>query len=168
MPFPYIFAGQKLTASLLNQGLWTYTVKAGTTSRNTTVTSADDPDLSGIALPVGVVHVRARLFAYASSTTPNIRVAWAFTGTLSGFRSGSGPGNASTDPANGTARSTGAAYSSDVVYSLASSNFHRIEEEGILTVTAPGNLSVKWAQGTSSGANTSVAGSSFVSWLQIG
>ena len=174
--YPVAYVGLPITANFYNSGQENVTVKGSDTSRvNNTL--ADDPELSGIALPVGQILVKVRhLYRLASAPANNssvqYRANWAFTGTVSGTKMGDGPSadsgetNAAT---NSRAKKISGAYNTAQGYGAYNTFGHLLEEEGILNVTVAGNFSIQWAQNTTTAGNALTLGSnSFVTWRQIG
>jgi hypothetical protein len=164
--------GQRLTADLLNANIadWmpaTY-VKPAFTSRASTTTYADDPDLQGIALAVGTYEIELMLFyAVYSGTTQKIKTQWGFTGTWNNPDRGTlGPGAGNIASSDDAASVNARAYAANVdnIYNqLNAVNFGVGRElSRNVQVTVAGNLSLKWAQQTSSANVTRVeAGTCF-------
>lgn len=169
-----VTGGSIINASDLNNVLTrapkTY-VKASATSRNTTTTLTDDPELSGIALAVGTYEIElVGFFTLATTATQKIKTRWAFTGTFNGttgIRNCIGPGSAQTAAvANATETNFNAAQMSgqDAVYDAAAASAYACIREtcAAVVVTVAGNFSVQWAQAASSGNNTTLQEGSYL------
>jgi hypothetical protein len=181
--FPVIFAGQRLTASLLNAAIPNVIVKTGTNGLVSGTLSLD-PELSGIALGVGTWSVEVVLVAAAaaSATSPQLQTGWSFTGTFanSPVRITSGPGTSNTatpsaaTPANFATNGT---FGSGSFYGLRSGGaaaYARITEEcHELQVSSAGTFGILLGQATgNAGATNAVATNvrvgSMIRWRQIG
>lgn len=161
--------GQRLTADLLNSNVIAFMpstyAKAADTARNTTTTYADDPDLSGIPLSTGSWEVELVGNFYLTTTTAqSIKLRWGFTGTWNGastIRDVLGPGADNTTNAiqATSVAARGQTLTGDQTYgapaSAAYAGFREICRTVVVTVA--GNLSLQWAQNSSSGNNTTVA-----------
>lgn len=169
-----VFGGDVILASDINgilalQGA--IRVKSGPTSRNTTTTYADDPDLSSIALATGTYEIALYgMFTLATTATQKIKTQWAFTGTWNGTtapRLCLGPGSAQVGSPNGVTDTFLQALhlnGQDAIYDAAAGTASYMsfrEECGNVIVTAAGNLSLQWAQNASSANNTTLQEGSF-------
>ena len=125
-------------------------------------TLVNDTDLAWLLSPGAY---RIELFAHASSPSdvPDLRSAWAFSGTLAGNgRSVMGPGVNTTaaegQSAGSVSRSSGHGFATAVQIGLdaglAASVLH---EDLLVTVTVAGTLQWQWAQGTSNANATTVS-----------
>ncbi len=170
--------GQRLTADLLNTNVTafmpvTYT-KTAVTSRNTTTTLANDPDLANIPLGVGTWEVDMLIFWTQASTTPSLKTRWAFTGTWSGTvtRGNTGPALGNTAVASvATIINVGGPTldTQDAVYGKdAGAGYGAVREIcRNVTVTVAGNLSLQWAQNTSNASNVNIQPNSTVTIRRI-
>lgn len=170
MPIRFL-TGQRLTADLLNANVYdflpvTYT-KPALTSRASTVTLADDPDLAGIPLTVGSWEIDLTIFYTTTvSNVPGLRTQWGFTGTwASANRLCFGPGSGQIGDSGAITDATMKAFvtdTQDAVYRSGTSSAYTGVREHVrqLTVTGAGNLSLKWAQQTSNAGATIVQPSS--------
>lgn len=144
------------------------TTKAAATDRtNNTMTA--DPELAGIALAVGTYEIDLVLmWTQLTTATQKLRTQWGFSGTWnSPIRACFGPGSAATSSRADVAEMQVGAYASntDALYCVAAgAGFSSVRETcRLVTVTVAGNLSLVWAQNTTSANITSVkAGTSFV------
>lgn len=164
---------QRVTADLLNATTPTLIQKA--TSLPAVVSSTtlvNDSELAGIALGIGVWDVQFMIYATAdtSTTLGDIKTAWTFSGTASGFRSCLGPAVGSvTQPTTTLMRTSIHGFGTSVTYGInATGTFSRIEERSMFTVTAAGNLNFQYAQDTSSTTATTVQAGSYMTYRQIG
>jgi hypothetical protein len=138
-------------------------IKPGDTTRASVTTRTNDPHLAGIALAVGTYRVEALLGVQSSSATPDFSLAWAFSGTLTGFRQTLGFAAdgvtmqtlCSTSITAGTTYGTGGAAGSATIFG--------VRELMNVTVTVAGTLDMQWAQAVSNATGTLLsAGSSVV------
>lgn len=173
--FPVFFAGQRLTALMLG-GTVPYTArKTSATSRNTTTTLADDPDLAGIALPAGTFEIEfVGLFTLTTTATQKIKTRWAFSGTWNGSaapRACIGPGTSQTATPSAATETNFQAVSlsgADAIYDQAAGGSYGSFREtcGIVVCSTSGNFSIQWAQSASSANNTTLQEGSFVRIIQ--
>lgn len=168
--YPIAYVGQPVTANFWNSGQWDYTFKPGDTSITSDATINLDPDLSGIALPIGVHHVQLQLFAFlaSASTAVDIKVAWSFTGTATGNRAVLAAATTTTARADTTVAIAGVVLTTEVGTGLSGTTPYVLYEECIVTVTVAGNLGINWAQNASTANALTVGTSSYVRWKQIG
>ena len=146
-------------------------IKSSATSRNTTTSYSNDPELANIPLEVGTYEIElVGQFTLATTATQKIKTQWAFTGTWNGgtaARACFGPGSAQTgNPTAVTDMFIQALHvnGQDAVYDVAAgtgsySSFRELA--GQVTVTAAGNLSLQWAQSASSANNTTLQEGSY-------
>lgn len=178
--YPQLFAGQRLTASLLNSMVPIVVTKAATNSITSNATLTLDPELSGIALSVGTWSIEVILLASAASnsaTIGNLKVAWSFSGALanSPVRITSGPADTNTaipgratpiNVASNGSLASGQAYGLAVSSSAA---YARITEECYeFQVSSAGNFGILVAQNTSAAVATNVRTGSTLILRQVG
>lgn len=168
--FPSLAAGVRLTATLLGQMTENVVLKGTVTTRASTATLANDPELAGIVLPVGIHKIRTILFFSQGGTTNTVdaQVFWSFSGTWSGFRTFDGPSTSSTTPSDTTVVDRAASVATTNTYGIGQNFYHKIEEEGVVTVSVTGTFNIQWAQGVSNVQTTSLNVGSFVEWKQVG
>lgn len=155
--YPDIRAGVDIDEELLRAMLPRWVYKTAQTDRNTTITPAADPDLA-IDLEVGTFHVEMWIH-YSTPAAADFRTDWNFTGTASTSNKGAqGLGTTvSESTPQGIIRMGIHGHATDVIYGdRGGSNQMWCYEEGLVTVTVAGTLEFRWAQGTSSGTNTTV------------
>lgn len=169
---PTFLTGQRLTADLLNSYLTDYQPltysKGGVTSRTSTTTLTDDPELTGIPLAVGTYDIELVGFWTQAATTPSLKTQWAFTGTWNTpTRACQGLGIGSTTaPDLGTiAHSRGNTTAQNAIYGTYASTAYTIFRERAVSVivTVAGSLSLQWAQNTSIASAVNLqGGTSFI------
>jgi hypothetical protein len=169
--FPVFYSGQRLTAAALTSMEFDITTKTGATTRtNNTITN--DPDLSGIALGVGLYYVRMILFVTCTaSATPDVKTQWTFTGTWNTpLRYVIGPQTSTSPNAITTMRMSAQVVNSDSVYDIGSSSTYTGIEEWCtyLNVTVAGNLALAWAQNVTNANGVTLNPYSSVEVRQIG
>src|SRR3990172_13103700 len=123
----------------------------------------DDTHLT-VALPAAGTYVVTATFLASGAAAGDVKVAWAYTGTLTaGYRGGQGPSSASTDAlaatSAGTVRSaaagnTAATVTASTPYGVDGTNWSCVQESGVVVVSTTGNLKVQWAQNASSATAT--------------
>lgn len=161
-----VFGGDTVFAADFNAMLKTLPrtyYKASATSRNTTVTYTDDPELLSIPLEVGSYEIELIGFwTQATTTTQKIKTMWKFTGTWnSPIRNCMGAAAAQTGAPNAVTDVTMSGFvadTQDAVYNTSISSSYSVFREIVLNavVTVAGNLSLQWAQSVSSGNNTNL------------
>jgi hypothetical protein len=167
-----VFGGDVIYAADINNveaKIPRFVSKAVSTPRASTVTLADDPELSGIALAVGTYEIQLTLFmSFSTSAAAKLKTRWAFSGTWNNpNRLILGPGAAQVAAPNvATEANVQATQASgqDAVYSGPVSVIwsNALELASTVVVTVAGNLSLQWAQQVSTAANVNVnAGTSF-------
>lgn len=136
-------------------------IKAATTNRASTITLANDDELAGIPLDIGVYLIEAWLnFANASVAGAGFQHSFSFTGTASGRKSVNGYVNGAALTYPNTQSITSTTQHEDIT-TLAAGDWIKIE--GFLNVTAAGDLALRWSQQTSDAAVTQLYSGS---WLR--
>lgn len=146
-----------------------FVYKTADESVTSNTTLQDDDHLVNIPLAVGTHIVEAMLMA-SGAAAGDVKVAWAFSGTATGYRAGQGPSFASTDALGATAQAVRSSASSgasapitaSTPYGTDGTNWSYILERGLLIVTVTGTLKVQWAQNTSNAAATVMRAGSWV------
>jgi hypothetical protein len=145
--------------------------KGASTTKNNSATLTDDPDLSNIPLDPGYYSISVTLFTTNASALSKLKTRWAFTGSwTSPMRSCHGPGApagaASGTPENLTVitnRGYDAATQDALYWFSVSSAYAAIREVADrVEILGAGNLSVQWAQGVATAANTIIQPGSVV------
>lgn len=164
--------GTTLNAAL-NQlnGYDVFAAKSADQSSPASTTTLFDDAHMALALPAAGTYVVEGMFLMSSaSTTPEIKVAWAYTGTLTnGYRASVGPSTASTDPSGATAQGVRVAASgissalinNAVAYGLDGTNWSAAFEHGLVVVSTSGTLKVQWAQNVANATVTTMRAGSF-------
>lgn len=136
--------------------------KAATESVTSSTVLQNDDDFV-IPLTPGVYEIRLWLHVTGHATAGDIRTAWATTGTItSNGRSVIGPSAATTDVTDGNARFSGHAITTAVICGCDAATSGVVKEELVVTCSVAGNLTLQWAQGTSSATSTNVSSASRV------
>lgn len=151
MQFPSVSAGQRLTADLISQMLPLWAVKGGATGRTSTTTLADDPDLL-LALPGSGTYAFELFLNYTGGTlgSSDLKMAMVYSGTsANGVWAVNGINTTSTAQANMGGNGTGAA--GTITVGTSGGSFLTVDLKGYINTTSSGNLSLQWAQNTSSG-----------------
>lgn len=156
-----IAAGAPIAASDVLDMLPRWATKALNTARQSTTTYVDDPELASISLTAGTYNIELMLFYIVASTTPKLKTNWGFSGTWNTpIRLCQGPGSTNTSSPEASTPSTFRGYTTaqDATYNSSTSGAFSgvVERAQNVVVTATGNLSLKWAQVTSTASDVSV------------
>jgi len=152
-----------------------YLIKtADGTGATSNTTLADDNQLVGLTLGVGTWVITGVFFA-TGAAAGDIKIAWAHSGTFTGYRAGFGPSAGATSVLTGTgagdrnaaAGDTSTAITSSTIYATDGTNITAIVEHGILVVTVSGTFKIQMAQGTSSGTATLLKTGSYVTARRV-
>lgn len=128
--------------------------KAATTSRNTTVAFANDPDLI-IALPVGTYQVTLCMAFDTTGAGGGFKWQYNFTGTQTQFAWTSADHVNAASAAAGNAGLGGNNYSA-ITANATANGANQVTAVAIIKVTVTGSLSLQWAQSISNGNNTNL------------
>lgn len=133
--------------------------KAADTSRNSTTTVTDDPDLLFAVAANEVWDFEAHLFVISADATPDFK----FTCTGPSGSTVTYAGIRQDDSGNATSIAATAGGTTTLV-NMGSSQLNIITISGTCTNGAtPGNLSIQWAQNVSNATNTTLKAGSFMS-----
>lgn len=164
--YPPWAAGDPITASMLNYTQGDVIVKTVATSRASTTTLADDPDLTTTLDANATYLVEMIIHAVSAATgTPLIKTAWTTPSGATGNRTSFGPGSAATDTNsdNISVHAGVHAFTTALTYGRRSTSDSvqiSITETAIVTTTSSGTLAFQWAQATSSATASQVAAGS--------
>lgn len=167
--YPVITAGTKLTAALLNAMLPNLVEKAGSTSRASNTTVSDDPDLT-FAVVAGIYRVEMHLL-FSGQTSAGFKTVWTVPSGTTGNKRVQGPGSSASDSGadNIAVRHGVHGYATAVSYSnvRGGTQVHAIERAR-MTVTNSGNVTLQWAQMSSSATATVLGADSYIEYRRIG
>lgn len=155
MKYPPIWSGLNPDADLLNAMTPEWAIKPGATSRASTTTLTDDPDLA-IALPRAGTWIFEVWLNYTGGTlgSSDLKVRPAFTGTSTfdvfGINAINTTATSQVTQAGGTMAGPGVAAGTN------GGNFLNMDLKGTVVTTTTGTLSLQWAQNTSSGTSTTL------------
>lgn len=174
--FPVIGVGDFVTADLLTSMLPSQVSKLNTTSRASTTTYTADPDLSAITLGIGTYEIEFfLLISFTGGTGQRMKTTWGFSGSWNNpVRGCIGPSGAAATPASRDAATevnfNGALANADSLYQATNNALPLIvrESSSNVTVSTQGDLSLQWAQVTSSVNAAVVQVGSYVRIRQIG
>ncbi|NED75284.1 hypothetical protein G3I51_23760 [Streptomyces sp. SID9944] len=156
MPYPTIYAGQRITTALLASMQPIEVYKAGNTDRASTTTFADDPDLT-VQLEANAVY-RAQFFLhYAATNIARFKTMWTVPSGASGNRTAVGPDQGqvlSGTSSGGTGRWGMHNFNTACTYGTRDSSTALCSavEEGVIFTTSAGTLAIQWAQSTADAA----------------
>lgn len=153
--YPDLYAAQRLDADLAREMLPFYAIKPTTTSRSSTTTLADDPDLV-VSLPRTGTWMYELWLNYtgASIGTGDLKVRMNYSGTSTfdvfGVHGINTTSTSQFTAAGGTQAGPGVAVGTN------GGNFTIATIGGSLVVTTTGDVSFQWAQNTSSATSTNL------------
>lgn len=157
--YPVIAAGQRITTNLLNAMIPVIVRKPSTTTRLSTTTPTDDPDLT-FTLAANSVYFVEFYIKYAGQMTSatGFKTAWTVPSGASGTRSAVGPGSAATDAsADNIAMHSGIhGYATTVSYggrSNSDTNQLLAVETSLMSTTSAGACTLQWSQATSNASH---------------
>lgn len=169
--FPTLFAGQRLTAGLLQDMVPQWVVSPANTVRASTTIQAADPYL---AFPViaGGIYVIEFFVTYAGVSAAGISTTWIMPSGTAGTRSVQGPGSAASSAnANNVALNMAAVQFTTVMQYGCATNvataFQGLSEAAAFTAASTGTVNFAWAQTTSSATGTVVAANSWGRMYQL-
>lgn len=144
-----------------------YAVKTANTTRASTTSKTDDPDLTASVVANAVYYVEFVLAAQSSSTTPNINTAWNVPSGTTGLKFAHGPTNNAATFVTRTdtnARVSAHGYTTGLDYIINGSGVSvAILEKSIVTTGAnSGTIAMQWAQNTSNATGTVVEAGSYM------
>jgi hypothetical protein len=150
--YPDWAAGDPITASMLNYTQGDVIVKSVDTSRASTTTFADDPDLT-TTLDASAVYFVEMWLHVVSPITEGIKLSWTVPTGATGNRSVIGIGSSqSVSNADGVTSRLGVHnFSTVVVYGDRNNDTFqtKVVETSVLTTTSSGTLALAWAQNAS-------------------
>jgi hypothetical protein len=172
--YPVITAGSKITADLLNSMMPNYLIKPGDTTRASTITNTNDPDLVVPVVANGVYDIEFNII-FGALQAAGIRTAWATpTGTV-GLKRSLGPGSVNVAETNANTtemRWSVVTATTQLGYTdprNAVASLSHIIERGLITVgSTAGSVALTWSQNVSSATGTVVSANSYVTWRQVG
>lgn len=163
--YPQIAAGDDITADLLSKMLPRIIVKPSATSRTSTTTLADDPDLS-MALEANATYFVEFFLYYNGDDTGRFKTIWTVPSGSTGNRGVIGEGSTVTTATNADnvlGRFGVHAYGTSVVYGTRNSaNQLQAYESGVIITTSSGNVTLQWAQNSSSTTATTLNNTSLM------
>jgi hypothetical protein len=164
--YPNWAAGDPITASMLNYTQGDVIVKTVATSRASTTTVTDDPDLTATLDANATYLVEMIVHAVSAATgTPLIKTQWTVPSGATGNRTSFGPGSSATetDSNNISVHAGVHGFTTALTYgrrSTSDSNQIAIIETAIVTTTSSGTLALQWAQAASSSTASQVSAGS--------
>jgi len=152
--YPTIAAGQRITGTLLQKMIPLWAVKPGPTSRASTTTLADDPDLQ-IELPRAGVWAFDVWLNYTGGTlgSSDLKLGMAFSGSTTFTVWGvNGINTSSTSQLQAGANT----FAGTLVVGTSGGNFFTADIHGEMVATTTGTLSLQWAQSSSNATSTNL------------
>jgi hypothetical protein len=169
--YPAIAAGATITSSLLTGLQMQFIKKGNTTSRTSTTSVTDDPDLVFPVVANAIYFVEWGIY-YDGLTAGSINTQWDVPSGASGLKAVFGPGSSASDGSadNISMRCGVHGYTTSIKYSCArnSTNQQFAMENSVITIgSTAGNVALAWAQATSNGTATEVQSGSWGRCLRL-
>lgn len=164
--YPAVYAGQRITGTLLLSTLPLEAYKSTATTRASTTTVTDDPDLT-IALEANATYWVEFFIKYAATTTPQFKTQWSVPSGASGGRARHGVSSSVNDTTAGGPFGDGSwgqhAFTTALTYGTRNSAANQVFalESGFVTTTTAGNVALQWAQNTADASGTVVSAGSY-------
>ncbi len=170
--YPTIYAGQRLTATLLRSMMPRFVLKAADTNRASTTTLSADPELVTETLEAGSTYYLEFMLGVSALAAADIKIDWDVPAGSTGFRYADGPGSTALDASadNILMRAGVHAFTSSIVTNGVRDNANqfRITERGYVVVGATaGAVSLRWAQNTSNVTASRVAAGSLLRYWRL-
>ena len=167
MPYQYppLYAGERITASLLQGMIPQFVVSPADTTRAVTTNISADPYLS-FSVTAGGLYLVEFDVLFGGVTAAGISTTWTVPAGTSGTRSAMGPGSSASggSAANISLNLTAGVFSTVISYGCAtnaSTAYQVLREAAAFTASSTGTVSFNWAQTTSSATGTVVAAGSW-------
>ena len=151
--YPLIAGGQKITTTLLNAMMPVDLYKTANTTRASTTTFTNDPDLTVNLDASATYSVEMHLF-YAAIDAERLKTQWATPASSTGFRTCVGPDQGqilSSGTSGGQGRWGVHNFNTACTYGNRNSGtlLCYALERGLVTTTSSGTLALQWTQATS-------------------
>jgi hypothetical protein len=173
--YPVITAGTRLTADLLSSMLPNYVIKTSDTTRASTTTMTNDPDLVTDSLSAGGIYFVEFHIRFGALLAAGLRTAWSVPAGTTGSKDVMGPGTANAAEANANTTElkwTVHAYATAALYTDPRNNAAQqthLYEKGLVNIGGTaGPITLQWAQNVSNATGSVVNAQSFVRWQQVG
>ena len=163
--YPSVYAGQRITGDLLQQMLPLSAVKPAPTSRASTTTLQNDPDLV-IDLPRTGTWTFDIWLNYTGGTlgASDLKLGMTYSGTTTFAAWGV---NGITTAATNQLNAGGNSFTGSLVLGTSGGTFFTGDIHGQVTVSTTGTLALQWAQNTSSATATNLRQGSYMRVYQI-
>jgi hypothetical protein len=162
--YPTIYAGQRITGTLLQSTMPDMIQKLVNTDRASTTTLADDPDLVASVEANARYYIEFDLWYAATNASGGIKTAWTVPSGVTGNRSALGLADSvSSSIPEGSGRFGVHALTTAVSYGdrASSTNLLVARETALLTTSSTaGTVALQWAQNVSDAANCRMAAGS--------
>lgn len=168
--YPSIAAGTRITSSLLRSMLPIFVRKGSDTSRSSTTTVADDPDLT-IELEANAQYRVCFWIHYSAVAAGGFKTQWTVPSGASGLRSCWGVDTSPTSTTNPTGDGRWGVHGFTTATSYGtrdSTNQVLAMEAGDITTTSAGTLALQWAQTASNATATRVVARSYLEIHRLG
>lgn len=164
--YPVLYAGQRITGTLLSSMIPDEVFKATNEDRSSTTTLANDSDLVA-TLEANATYEVKFVLHFAALDVARFKTAWATPAGATGNRSAVGPDQAailSGTSSGGQGRWGVHAFTTACTYGTrdSASSLCFALEEGIVTTTTAGTLAIQWAQATSNATATRMGAGSYL------
>lgn len=166
--YPTIYAGQRLTGTLLQSMLPDHIVKTANEDRAATTTLTADTDLTTTLEANAVYHV-TMFIHFAAVSAAGFQTDWTVPSGATGNRWALGAGSTQVSSDNVPGRWGVHTFATACEYGdrASASNQMGCMEEAVVTTTNAGTLALRWAQATSNATATRVAAGSFMTITRV-
>ena len=172
--YPVITAG-KVSVADLQAMIDDYVIKASATTRTSTTTVSDDPELVTPTLVANGIYLVEFVIRMAGLAAAGFKTQWSVPSGASGNKDCMGPGSANATEANGNTTELRWAvhgFTTAVAYTdprnSASLQVPVIERSIVTLGGTAGTITLQWAQNSSNATGTVVAAGSYVRTRRIG
>jgi hypothetical protein len=164
--YPSIGGGDDITADLLASMQQMFAVKSSATTRTSTTTFADDPELT-LTLAANSKYFVEFFLYYGAIDAEKFKTTWTVPSGVTGTRTAMGPGSSANQSSmdNVSMRDGVHLYSTSATYGTRNDNTgpcFAYEHSVVITGASSGTVAIRWAQATSGSTGTALFEGSFM------
>lgn len=141
-------------------------LKTATTSRASTTTLANDPDLVSGTLATGQYKVEG-IIGFCGTTTGTQGIQWQLVSASNAWQMVMTQQIVNTTPSDGNGFTVGQTYTQGTISTACTNNVDNLFFSGTFNVAVSGTIAFQWAQNSSSANNTNVLAGSRISITKI-
>jgi hypothetical protein len=166
--YPTVYAGQRITGTLLQSMLPEFVHKVTSEDRAATTTLTADSDLQ-IALEANAVYHVEMYIHYAAASAAGFKTDWSVPSGATGNRWSLGAGSTQVSSDNVSGRWGVHTFVTACEYGDRASATNQLGalEQAVVTTTNAGTLALRWAQATSDATATRVAAGSYMRVVRL-